>query len=94
MSLPIKSNGGVEYMYSCVIRPFHGNKEGFQTYDLYYLARPEGEENWKITERKLKNNTLPSLQLYARAIGAEIHNELFNISPLGDILWKFGNRRA
>lgn len=94
MSLPIKSCGGTEYMYSCVIKPFYRNREGFQTYDLYYLAKPQGAKNWKIVERKLRNNTLPALQLYAQGIGAEIHNELFNISPMGDILWKFGSRKA
>lgn len=94
MSLPIFLYNGWEHLYSCVITPFFNNKEGFQHYNLYLLKRPKGKPNWVKFDCKLRKSTLSSLQMFARAGGYTIHNELFNITPEGAIEWKLGKSIA
>lgn len=90
MTLPIYRVGATEILWSVVIRPFSGSKEGWQTYDLYFLTRPVGAECWDVIDRRMRGVTLSQIQLYARTIHKPIFNELFIINEEGAVLWNIG----
>ena len=87
---PIIRAGDTEILWSVVIRPFHNNKEGYQTYDLDFHTRPAGEINWSIQDCKLKGVTIGEIARFAYHIQSPIYNELFTIQPSGALCWHIG----